>query len=416
MADGLEEIMSLRSRTVSKAGNDGHGEGIRDVVSPKSDQPLSALSFVIAANGFAEGPAQALRDYLVEKRAGRVITILHPLAPEGGPVHLIDRYEGGARVSSKRVWLPSKPPFTYPLDLFVPPWPAAVDVWFGFNPTTCLRGLAAKKVGRAGKVVYWCVDYVEDRFGKGVLTRAYEWLEGICCRLADARVELSSAAAQARDQRHAGRRLAPTRIVPMGAWTQRTPKTSADAWQKRRVVYLGHLVPRQGVGTMIDAIALLNRRGFRVTADIIGRGPEEAALRGKVERDGLAEIVRFRGFIEDHRRVEAILAECSVGVAPYLTEVASFTQFADPGKLKAYLGAGLPIVLTRVPPIATELEQSGAAYIVESSAESVARGIEVVLSSGVDWQRRRDAALTLTQRYDWEVILGDALRRLGLTA
>jgi glycosyltransferase involved in cell wall biosynthesis len=114
--------------------------------------------------------------------------------------------------------------------------------------------------------------------------------------------------------------------------------------------------------------------------------------------------------------VEAILAECSVGVAPYLTDVASLTQFADPGKLKAYLGAGLPIVLTRVPPIATELEQSGAAYIVESSAESVARGIEVVLSSAVDWQRRRDAALTMTQRYDWEVILRDALRWLGLNA
>jgi glycosyltransferase involved in cell wall biosynthesis len=167
---------------------------------------------------------------------------------------------------------------------------------------------------------------------------------------------------------------------------------------------------------MIDAIALLNRRGFRVTAEIIGRGPEEAALRRKVERDGLAEMVRFRGFLDDHRRVEAILAECSVGVAPYLTDVASLTQFADPGKLKAYLGAGLPIVLTRVPPIATELEQSGAAYIVESSAESVARGIEVVLSSAVDWQRRRDAALTMTQRYDWEVILRDALRWLGLNA
>jgi glycosyltransferase involved in cell wall biosynthesis len=127
-------------------------------------------------------------------------------------------------------------------------------------------------------------------------------------------------------------------------------------------------------------------------------------------------MIRFHGFVEDHRQVEAILAECSVGIAPYLTDVGSFTQFADPGKLKAYLGAGLPIVVTPVPPIAKELAESGAALIVESSPESVADGIEAVLSSAVDWQRRRDAALRLTQRYDWEVILGDALGSLGFTS
>jgi glycosyltransferase involved in cell wall biosynthesis len=111
--------------------------------------------------------------------------------------------------------------------------------------------------------------------------------------------------------------------------------------------------------------------------------------------------------------VEAILAEASVGVAPYLTDVGSFTQFADPGKLKAYLGAGLPIVLTPVPPNAKELEESGAALLVESSPESVASGIQAVFSSAIEWQWRRDAALKLTRRYDWEIILGDALRSLG---
>jgi glycosyltransferase involved in cell wall biosynthesis len=376
---------------------------------------IEASSFVIASNGFADGPAQALRDYLVERRAAEVMTILHPLGREDEPAHLITRWRRGALVGSRRVRLPSHPPLTYPFDLLVPLWPPAADVWFGFNATSCLRGVAARGMGRAHQVVYWCVDYVDERFGTGLLTSAYERLEGFCCRRATARFELSAAATEARNRRHAGRRLAPSYIVPMGSWMLRTPKTSADAWQRRRIVYLGHLVPRQGVGTMIEAIALLNRRGFRVTADVIGRGPEEGALQRQVEQNSLGDMVRFHGFIEDHRQVEAVLAECSVGVAPYLTDVASFTQFADPGKLKAYLGAGLPIVLTPVPPIAKELAESGAALLVESSPESLASGIEAVLSSAVDWQRRRDAALTLTQRYDWEVILGDALRSLGFT-
>jgi glycosyltransferase involved in cell wall biosynthesis len=371
--------------------------------------------FVIASNGFAEGPAPALRDYLVEKRAGTVTTITHPLLPDDGSDHVVTRWQAGVQVGTRTVKLPSRPPWTYPLDLFVPPWPPTADAWFGFNATACLRGLIARRTGRARRVIYWCVDYVDERFGTGFLTQVYEWLDGVGCRSADARFELSMAAARARDRRHAGKPLVATRVVPMGSWTQRTPKTDSSAWQRRRLVYLGHLVPRQGVGTMVDAIARLTRRGFPVTADIIGRGSLEATLRQQVRDEGLEDLVRFHGFIADHRQVEAILSECSVAIAPYVTDIGSFTEYADPGKVKAYLGAGLPIVLTPVPPIAAEVVANGAGVLVESSAESVAGAVEAMLSSPAVWQRHREAALTMAQRYDWETIFSEALESLGFT-
>jgi glycosyltransferase involved in cell wall biosynthesis len=371
--------------------------------------------FVIASNGFAEGPAPALRDYLVEKRAGTVTTITHPLLPDDGSDHVVTRWHAGVQVGSRTVKLPSLPPWTYPLDLLVPPWPPAADAWFGFNATACLRGLVARRTGRAHRVVYWCVDYVDERFGTGFLTQVYEWLDGVGCRSADARFELSMAAARARDRRHAGKPLVATRVVPMGSWTQRTPKTDGSAWQRRRLVYLGHLVPRQGVGTMVDAIALLRRRGVSVTAEIIGRGSLETALRQQVRDEGLDDTIRFHGFIADHRQVEAILSECSVALAPYVTDIGSFTEYADPGKVKAYLGAGLPIVLTRVPPIAAEVVANGAGVLVESSPESVAGAVEAMLSSPADWQRHREAALAMAQRYDWETIFSEALESLGFT-
>jgi glycosyltransferase involved in cell wall biosynthesis len=166
---------------------------------------------------------------------------------------------------------------------------------------------------------------------------------------------------------------------------------------------------------MVDAIARLTRRGFPVTADIIGRGSLEAALRQQVRDEGLEDLIRFHGFIADHRQVEAILSECSVAIAPYVTDIGSFTEYADPGKVKAYLGAGLPIVLTPVPPIAAEVVANGAGVLVESSAESVAGAVEAMLSSPAVWQRHREAALTMAQRYDWETIFSEALESLGFT-
>ncbi|HYZ90807.1 MAG TPA: hypothetical protein VFA34_00270, partial [Actinomycetota bacterium] len=117
------------------------------------------MSVAIVSNGFADGPAQALRDYLVG-RGTKVVTIFHPLTPEQGTHHRIATYAGGALVRERSVRVPMKPPLSFALDPFVPLRPPPVDVWFGFNPLACARGLVA----RAGRVILWSVDFVPDRF------------------------------------------------------------------------------------------------------------------------------------------------------------------------------------------------------------------------------------------------------------
>ena len=103
----------------------------------------------------------------------------------------------------------------------------------------------------------------------------------------------------------------------MGAWLSRVPTTTPESFRQRRVVYLGHLVPRQGVEKLIDAIAELASRGEQIAADIVGTGPLETDLREHARELGLADdVVHFHGFVADHRDVEVILAEASIAVAP----------------------------------------------------------------------------------------------------
>jgi len=367
--------------------------------------------FVIVANGFADGPAQALREYLLSRDARRVVTVQHPLGPEDGRRHLV-RDEGAGRAPRERTFtLPSKPPLTYPLDLVVPPLLPRADAWFGFNGLACARGLAARRLGGARRVVYWCVDFVDDRFGDGVATRAYVALDRLCCTRADRRVELSDAAREARDRRHAGAHLAPADVVPMGAWVDRVPVTAV---QLAPVVgYLGHLVPRQGVPTLLEALALIRSRGRTVRAEVIGKGPQEGELKALAAELGLAADVRFHGFVPDHRDVERILATCSIGAAPYVDDPASFTRYADPGKLKAYLAAGLPVVTTAVAPNVGELAGAGAAVVVDDDPGELARALEALLEDEEEWRRRRTAALSLRDRFDWNALLEPALQRLG---
>jgi glycosyltransferase involved in cell wall biosynthesis len=374
---------------------------------------LSNSAFAIVANGFADGPAQAIRDYLVERDA-RVVTVFHPLTREQGLRHLVVEYAGSRKVHARSRTIPLRPPLSFAFDPFVPLRVPAVDLWLGFNPLACARGLAARRFRRAGQVVLWSVDFVPDRFGRTPLTWLYDRLDRLCCTRADARVELSAAARDARNRRHGLEPSAvPVHVVPMGAWLERVPTVPDDAFERRRVVFLGHLVPRQGVDLLLEALALLAARDQGVGADVIGTGSEEDALRERARALGLGETVAFHGFVPDHRDVERLLAASSLAVAPYRPSATTFTQHADPGKLKAYVAAGLPVLLTDVPPNASELAAEAGAELVSYDSATLADALASGLASPRRWRERRSAALRYARRFDWPELLGDVLEKLG---
>ena len=110
--------------------------------------PLGELRCAVVANGFADGPAQALVEFLVRQRAARVVEISHPLSPEDPGLHRM-RVRGSDASEQMRVMRrPSRPPFTFPLDLVSPVLPPRVDIWFGFNALACAQGLALKRIAR----------------------------------------------------------------------------------------------------------------------------------------------------------------------------------------------------------------------------------------------------------------------------
>jgi glycosyltransferase involved in cell wall biosynthesis len=374
--------------------------------------PFEQARFVLVWNGAADSPpASGVRDFLLQQRARRVITVAHPLQREDDPSHRLTIYEYGRRVSERKVRLGARPPITYPLDALIPPWPLRGDLWIGFNNLMAARGLVQRGLGLVDKVVYWAVDFVPDRFGRGLLTKIYDRLDAAVTRQADLQIDLSPAALEGRRRRH---RIAPGgHVAPIGAWLDRLPTTTADGWQARRIIFLGHLVPRQGVGRMIEALDLLTERGVEFEAEIAGHGPEEKTLKEQVARAGLADRVHFRGFLSDHRDVEAFVAAASVAVAPYDNEIESFTRYADPSKLRSYTAAGVPVVLTDVPPNARELAIRAGAEVVPYTAEGLADGIARALGPPEDWQRRRAEALGYSQAFDWSVIVSEALGKVG---
>lgn len=372
---------------------------------------ITESTFLLAANGeFDAPPVSGVREYLVP-RAAAVTVIMHPLNREDAPLHKIAHWRRGQLVSERTLALPSRPPYTYLLDAIAPLVRPRVDLWIGFNNLSVLNGIMRRRLHLVSGVAYWAVDFVPDRFGsETLLSRAFDRLDSFAARRSDLRVELTAAARDGRASRLGlTSDIAPTQIAPIGLWLDRLGRTDEDAWRKRRIIFSGHLVPRQGVVKLIEAVALLPD----VTLDIVGRGPQEGDLRALVNQLGVEDRIRFLGFFREHRDVERIVAEASIAVAPYATGIDSFSQYADPSKIRLYAGVGLPVITTTVPPNVDELVREAGVQVADFDAHAIADAIDRGLSSPDEWAKRRCDALRYSEAFDWGAIVSAVLGRLG---
>ncbi|HEU4978108.1 MAG TPA: glycosyltransferase [Solirubrobacteraceae bacterium] len=123
-----------------------------------------------------------------------------------------------------------------------------------------------------------------------------------------------------------------------------------------RVVYCGTVGMAQGVGTLIEAVRSLGRRGRELELVIAGDGAERAALEEQARAAGDGR-VRFAGRVP-RERVPELLADSDVAVLS-LRDVPLFDD-AVPTKMLEYMAAGLPVVAAAAGQVAQVLGEAQA--------------------------------------------------------
>ncbi len=150
------------------------------------------------------------------------------------------------------------------------------------------------------------------------------------------------------------------------------------------IIFVGEFRAIKGIDVLLQAIGSLHRAGRRVSATIIGYGPEEAALRAQAVQLGLAEHVRFLPAMPARRAFSLgrlMLVPSRSESLPYIVLEAA--------------GAGIPLIATRVGGIPEIFgPQSGRLVPAEDPA-----ALAAAIASALDApQAMQDAALALRER------------------
>jgi glycosyltransferase involved in cell wall biosynthesis len=148
------------------------------------------------------------------------------------------------------------------------------------------------------------------------------------------------------------------------------PQDIADVVGRPIALFVGNLFADRGLRYAIDAMAIVARELPAAMLVIIGDGRERARLEEQVDALGLRKNVRLLGW-KHHREHPAYLRHAQVGILPFLATEHICITLAN--KLFDYMGAGLPVVASDVPPMRRILEESNAGLLVPAAdAKSLA--------------------------------------------
>jgi glycosyltransferase involved in cell wall biosynthesis len=173
-----------------------------------------------------------------------------------------------------------------------------------------------------------------------------------------------------------------------------------------RVLGVGRLVAKKGFDTLVEACAVLDRRGVEFEAHIVGQDDKHGAeIRGRIKERGLDERVRLAGamgppeLLEQYRKASALCMPC---------RLLPDDRDGIPNVLVEAMAAGTPVVATPVSGIPELITDGVNGLLVEpDDPDALADALLRLHRDAMLAERLANAArTTVAERFD-----GDRLAR-----
>lgn len=349
--------------------------------------------------------------YLRKNGAREIVYVKFPFTFSSRPSVKVFRYIDGKECYSESLIRFYKPePLSYIKDFLYAifygiQYCRGVDLFIGMNNLLAFSGIVLKKLHLVKKVAYYMIDYTPIRYDNVILNNLYYRLDKLACYHSDIVLPLHEKLIEGRVNHG---RIVRDRVryvvTPFGNNSDMYADEEYTRFDRKKIVYFGGVMKSKGAELFVPIIQELIKRGNTdVVFECLGGGDTEY-LRNQVKANSLEKFFNIYGRIEDHQEVEKMLLGYGVAIAPYYPEDENnFSYYTDPGKVKVYLGCGLPIVITDVPPIAQNLAERGAGLISRYDASDFAEKIMKILDP-VRYNGYRGRAIVFGKEFSWKKI------------
>jgi glycosyltransferase involved in cell wall biosynthesis len=250
---------------------------------------------------------------------------------------------------------------------------------------TMWAGVAIKLLC-GSRLIYDSHELWADRNGRWESSAWLRLSEALFVRVADEVITTSPGHAQVLSARYRVQRPMVVRNLPEWVVRADSPPPAPP-----RVVYIGGLMPGRGLEQMIDALPHLPEVGLRA----IGPGAVHyrARLRSRADANGVGDRVELLDPVPPGA-VQDALRGASIGLC-LIQPICRSYELSLPNKLLEYAAAGVPVLTSDLPVIASVVNEYGWGVVVPpSDPGAIADGVRRLLDPAV-----RSAAVAGAHRF-----------------
>lgn len=369
-------------------------------------------SYIVATHATdIQGPPDALATYL-KGRAEWLVVMKFPLSAHDMVKPGYEIYKGGVLLSRGTLSIRVKPfILNYVIDsLLIAYWSLRIITrykltsvtFFGCNNYVTLSGLVLKVCRRIRTVVFYSIDYSDQRFSSRLLNRIYRRIDGIAATKSDFVWSNTNRTRAVRT--YQGVRETSNLLVPNGVYLNLiTPRDDSGRRAGNiSIEYHGHLTESKGVQYIIGALDRLGNPNFSL--DIIGSGPYEGSLKNIAARSKYKDRITFVGRWS-YKETIAALSKYDLSVA-LISPKEDYIRYCDPVKIKEALASIVPVLVSDVPEVAQLIRQQGLGIVVEDTEnmEEIAQKLSDLFKNVDVLEDYRRNIARVRKDFDWNTI------------
>jgi len=343
-----------------------------------------------------------------------VTVIYHPFSDRTGEPSTCDSYVSGVLKEKKEAKNTPHENTNYILHIlynfyFILSKKNRFDLFVGIDCLNAFCGIILKRLKIVNKVILYTVDYAKLRYENKIMNNTYHLLDNICVKNSDFVWNVSKRICEVRRQQ--GLKEDKNLFVPNGVHINKVKHLSLETIDKRSFIYIGHLKKEKGMHLIINSFPTIVENIPNAHLFIIGDGPYRAELENLVQNLGLKNFVIFLGAM-NHESILKEIVKHGIGLAPYTKE--KYTFYCSPIKVKEYLAAGCPVIITDVPDISLDVKKHKLGFVVNEENlqdEFVKYSLKLIGNPDL-YKECRNNALKYASNYDWDAIYDKSLKRV----
>ncbi len=346
--------------------------------------------------------------YLTNNKTRLVTKINFPL-PDLPLLHHIEltHAANGKKLVTKNIpslWKPRSLSYLYQVFQYlflVATGPYTYDYVIAEDSLLAFTSIILKALGKIRHVIFYSHGIDFTRFSVPWANRLYQTLDRFSARHSDYNWSLSQNMFPIRKRQG----VPEDRLfwIPSSLPIDILPRKRYVA--NHSLIFLGVINDKNGVGILPDIIMEVRKKIPDVRLDVMGEGDMKKELEARIEELGLTKHIRMLGNLE-FREFKNKMTNYRLGLVTYKYSEVNLIPTSDSMKMRVYLAAGLPVVLTKGFIFSDEVVKNDVGFAVDYDAKAIAgRVMQILTDNGLSRRLRRNAlsysqSMDLTAIYD----------------